>query len=156
MAGVDADDNFAFLLRFASGAIGSVHFSATAPINAGEEITISGSEGMLIMQGETDLLGARRRDSGLRALPIPERLNARLPDFSHSLTRPTVLLLRDWVTAIRTKEQPEFSPTFDDGAKVQEIIDAVFRSRTQGRWVDTSGTRWMVGVGRSSLPTTPI
>lgn len=156
MAGVDADDNFAFLLRFASGAIGSVHFSATAPINAGEEITISGSEGMLIIQGETDLLGARRRDMGLRELPIPERLNARLPDFSHSLTRPTILLLRDWVEAIRTRELPEHAPSFDDGAKVQEIIDAVFRSRTQGRWVDTSGTRWMVGVSRSALPNTPF
>ncbi len=154
MAGVDADDNFAFLLRFANEAIGSVHFSATAPINAGEEITISGSEGMLILQGESDLLGARRREMGLREIPIPERLNARLPDFSHSLTRPTILLLRDWVQAIRTRELPEHAPSFEDGAKVQEIIDAVFRSRTQGRWVDTSGSRWMVGVGRSALPST--
>ena len=79
MASVDADDNFAFLLRFASGAIGSVHFCATAPINAGEEITISGSEGMLIIQGDDELFGARRRDVGLRELPIPERLTPRCP-----------------------------------------------------------------------------
>ncbi|MGI8964202.1 MAG: Gfo/Idh/MocA family protein, partial [Thermomicrobiales bacterium] len=86
LASVDADDNFAFLLKFASGALGSVHFCATAPINAGEEITISGSEGMLIIQGDGELFGARRRDLGLRELPIPDRLNPRLPEFSHYLT----------------------------------------------------------------------
>lgn len=156
MASVDADDNFAMLLRFASGAIATVHFSATAPINAGEEITISGSEGMIIIQGEEDLLGARRRDMGLRELPIPERLKVRLPEFSHSFIRPTILLMQDWMTAIRTGEWSPIAPTFADGAKVQEIMDAVIRSRTQGRWIDTSGARWSVGVGRSALPNTPI
>src|SRR5699024_352058 len=52
MASVDADDNFAFLLRFQNGATGSVHFSATAPTDAGESITITGSDGMLIVEGD--------------------------------------------------------------------------------------------------------
>jgi predicted dehydrogenase len=156
MASVDADDNFAFLLKFASGAIGSVHFSATAPINAGEEITISGSEGMLIIQGDGELFGARRRDLGLHELPIPERLNPRLPEFTHYLTRPTIQLMQDWIQTIRTGEWGVNAPSFSDGAKAQEIIDGVFRSGTQGRWIDTSGTRWLVGVGRSALPNTPI
>ncbi len=156
MATVDADDNFAFLLRFASGAIASVHFSATSAINAGEEITISGSEGILIIQGQDELLGARRRDVGLRELPIPERLNARLPEFSHYFTRPTILLMQDWLKAIKTGEWSDHAPSFADGAKVQEILDAVLRSQTQGRWIDTSGSRWAVGVGRSALPNTPL
>jgi predicted dehydrogenase len=156
MASVDADDNFAFLLKFASGVIGSVHFSATAPINAGEEITISGSEGMLIVQGDGELLGARRRDVGLRELPIPERLNPKLPEFTHYLTRPTILLMQDWVQAIRTGEWAVNAPSFADGAKAQEIMDGVIRSGAQGRWIDTSGSRWLVGVGRSALPNTPI
>jgi len=156
LASVDADDNFAFLLKFASGALGSVHFCATAPINAGEEITISGSEGMLIIQGDGELFGARRRDLGLRELPIPDRLNPRLPEFSHYLTRPTILLMQDWVHAIRTGDWGANAPSFADGAKAQEIIDSVIRSEAQGRWIDTSGSRWLVGVGRSALPTTPI
>ncbi len=156
MVSVDADDNFAFLLRFASGAIGSVHFSATAPINAGEEITISGSEGIIIVQGDSELLGARRRDIGLRELPIPERLNSKLPEFAHHFTRPTILLMQDWFAAIRTGEWAESAPSFADGAKTQEILDGVLRSRDQNRWIDTSGTRWLVGVGRSALPNTPI
>ncbi len=142
MAGVDADDNFAFILKFANGALATVHFCATAPIDAGEEITISGSEGMLIIQGDGELFGARRRDVGLRELPIPDRLSPKLPEFSHYLTKPTVLLMRDWIKAIRTGAGAEFSPSFADGVKVQEIIDGVIRSGVQGRWIDTSGSRW--------------
>lgn len=142
MAGVDADDNFAFILKFANGALATVHFCATAPIDAGEEITISGSEGMLIVQGDGELFGARRKDIGLRELPIPDHLSPKLPEFSHYLTRPTVLLMRDWITAIRTGSGAAFSPTFADGAKVQEIMDGVVRSGVQGRWIDTSGSRW--------------
>lgn len=142
MASVDADDNFAFLLQFASGAIGSVHFSSTAPTDAGESITITGSEGMLIVEDDKELFGARKRDMGLRELAIPERLMPRLPEFSHNLIRPTILLMRDWVKAIREGAGAAFSPSFDDGAKVQEIVDAVTRSQVQDRWIDTSGSRW--------------
>lgn len=147
MARVDADDNFAFLLRFASGAIGSVHFSATAPIDAGEEITISGSDGMIIVHGDDQLYGAKKRDVGLRELAIPDRLVPRLPDFGHHLTRPTIMLIKHWVQAIRSEDPAMFAPSFQDGAKVQEIIDGVLRSGIQGRWIDTSGSRWPVASG---------
>ena len=65
-------------------------------------------------------------------------------EFSHFLTKPTILLLRDWVKAIRRGEGATFSPSFADGAKVQEVIDGVMRSGTQNRWIDTSGSRWPV------------
>ena len=45
MAKVDADDNFAVILRFASGALGTIHVSATAGHEGDEEVTLSGSEG---------------------------------------------------------------------------------------------------------------
>jgi predicted dehydrogenase len=53
----------------------------------------------------------------------------------------------DWIKAIRTGETPAQLPTFEDGARVQEIIDGVHRSSAQGRWIDTSGTRWPVSRG---------
>ena len=142
MASVDADDNFAFLLQFGNGAIGSVHFSATAPTDAGESITITGSEGMLIIEGDSELFGARKRDMGLRELAIPDRLIPRLPEFTHQLTRPTIMLMRDWVKAMREGAGATFSPSFHDGAKIQEILDAVNKSEIQDRWIDTSGSRW--------------
>ena len=48
------------------------------------------------------------------------------------------------IRAIREREPS--APTFTDGAKVQEVLDGVHRSSRQGRWVDTSGTRWPVAA----------
>ena len=141
LATVDADDNFAFVLRFANGALGTVHVTATAPVDTGEEILLSGSEGMLMAHGEDSLYGARRGEGALAELPLPEP-PADYPPFDHPLTAPTVRLLATWVAAIRTGEPA--SPSFADGVKVQEVLDGVARSGRQGRWIDTSGTRWPV------------
>ena len=147
MAHVDADDNFALMLRFHNGAIATIHVCATASSDAGEEITLSGSSGMLLLQGDGALWGARSQDAGLYEIDIPRLGNRKLPEFGHILARPTALLATEWVQAIRTSEMPGHVPTFEDGARVQEIIDGVHRSSAQGRWIDTSGARWPVSRG---------
>jgi predicted dehydrogenase len=139
MAKVDADDNFAVILRFASGALGTIHVTATAGHEGDEEITLSGSEGTLqIRQGR--LWGARRGEFSLSELPVPDRLSAGLVPGGHFLVQPTTLLLRAWASAIR--ERTPASPSFADGVKTQELIDGALRSSQQGRWIDTSGARW--------------
>jgi predicted dehydrogenase len=140
-APVDADDNFALMLRFANGALATVHYSATAPHDAGDEIVLSGSDGLLILRGDGRLLGARRGESPAE-LPIPERLSPVLPEFDHPSTWPTILLMQEWVRAIRTGVPA--SPSFADGVKVQEILDGVVRSTQQGRWVDLVRTRFQM------------
>jgi len=143
MAKVDADDNFAVLLRFANGALGTIHVTATAAFEGDEEITLSGSRGTLRVR-DGRLFGARLTDRGLTEVPIPERFSDDLPEFDHFLTHPTALLLRAWANAIRSGETT--SPSFSEGAKVQELLDAVARSSAQGRWIDTSGARWPMGI----------
>jgi predicted dehydrogenase len=144
MAKVDADDNFAVILRFANGALGTIHISATAGHEGDEEITLSGADGTLaIRQGR--LLGARRGDFSLNELPIPDRLHAGVAPGGHFLVQPTALLLRTWSRAIR--DGVPASPSFADGVKTQELIDGALRSSQQGRWIDTSGARWpMAGL----------
>lgn len=144
MAKVDADDNFAVILRFANGAIGTIHVTATAGHEGDEEITISGSEGTIaIRQGI--LRGARTGDFSMNELPIPDRLLGGLAPGGHFLVQPTTLLLRTWARAIR--EGRPTSPSFADGVKTQELIDGALRSSQQGRWIDTSGARWpMAGM----------
>jgi predicted dehydrogenase len=139
MGRVDADDNFAVLLRFANGALGSIHVSATAGHEGDEQITLSGSGGTLQVR-EGRLWGARTGDFSLNELPIPDRLYAGFVPGGHFLVQPTALLLRAWASAIRGESVP--SPAFADGVKTQELIDGVLRSSQQGRWIDTSGTRW--------------
>ena len=142
MAKVDADDNFAVILRFASHALGTIHLSATAAVEGDEEVSISGSAGTLLVRGGR-LLGIRPGDPAPREVAIPERLSGGMPAFSHHLTLPTALLLRHWFAAIRGEAEP--SPSVADGVKTQELIDAVARSSQQGRWIDTSGARWPMG-----------
>jgi predicted dehydrogenase len=141
LAAVDADDNFAFLLKFANGAIGSVHYSATAVHDPADQFILSGSEGMLIIGTDGRLLGARRMEP-LSDLPIPGHLIPNDGDFDHPLVQPTILLMRAWANSIRTGVPA--SPTFDDGAKVQEILDAVAKSSVQSRWVDVNRSRFQV------------
>jgi predicted dehydrogenase len=144
MAKVDADDNFAVILRFANGALGAIHVSATAGHEGDEEITLSGSDGTLtVRQGR--LFGARRGDFSLNELQVPERLLAGIVPGGHFLVQPTILLLRAWACAIR--DGGTASPSFADGVKTQELIDGALRSSQQGRWIDTSGARWpMAGM----------
>jgi predicted dehydrogenase len=140
MANVDADDNFSVVLQFVNGAMATIHYSATAAFDWGEQIILTGSDGMLIVQGDDRLFGARQNDPTLIELPIPARLFDDLPAFDHYLTAPTARVIQDWVRAIRTRTITTAS--FEDGSKVAEVMDAVMRSGAQGRWVDVSGRRW--------------
>lgn len=145
MATVDADDNFALIVKFANGALGTVHVTTTAPHDLGDEIVLSGTEGILIIRDD-HLLGSRRNEGAPTELPIPERLADGIPELSHPLLPPTIRLMREWVKAIRTGEPS--SPSFEDGMKVQEVLDGVVRSSQQGRWIETGGSRWSVRSAR--------
>ncbi|MGI9255165.1 MAG: Gfo/Idh/MocA family protein, partial [Thermomicrobiales bacterium] len=142
MGKVDADDNFAVILRFASGALGTIHVTATAGFDGDEEITISGERGILMARGG-GLFGARTGDADLHEFPITDEQEPG-QTYRHYLVQPTAKLHRVWEHAIRTGEPGE--PSFADGVKIQEVIDAVARSGQQGRWIDTSGQRWQLGA----------
>lgn len=138
---VDADDNTAFVVRFASGALGTVHISYTSAADVGEEIIATGSDGVLIIQDNGRLFGARHGE------PIQNLMPAYIPGSGDRSgparhIRPFSILVGEWVLAMRTGT--EASPSFDDGAKVQEVLDAVSRSQQLSRWIDLSGNKWPV------------
>lgn len=135
---VDADDNTAFVMRFASGAIGSVAISYTAATDVGEEIIISGSHGMLAVQEPGRLVGTQLggKIQDLMEPPPPPPLGE---------TRTVQLygrLVTEWIAALRNGV--DAVPSFEDGAKVQEVVDAVSRSMQLSRWIDLSGNKWPV------------
>ena len=142
----DAEDTFAMLLRFASGAIGNIICSTTAWHGPGEEIRAFGADGMLTIAPDGTLWGARRDDPSPTPMPIPARLmGSGIPevdsaDVGHPLIPPFIRLARTWAHGIRTGTSP--SPSFADGLRVQEALDAVPRSQEQHKWVDVSGARW--------------
>jgi predicted dehydrogenase len=143
MQTVDADDSAALLVRFASGAIGSVHICYTAANEIGEELVATGSEGTLALQENGQLLGAPRGGQ-IRSMLTPGDQRT-LANAGTGLARhigPFSMLAGEWVLAMRMGT--EAAPSFDDGAKVQEVLDAVSRSQQLSRWIDLSGNKWPV------------
>src|SRR4029079_11780425 len=71
MLNVSADDNFAVVLQFTNGAIGSIHYSATATHDPPDHIVISGSDGTLVLTADGRLQGGRKGEL-VADLLIPE------------------------------------------------------------------------------------
>ena len=139
VAASQPDAQFSLIVRFASGAIGTIHASATTPVGRPDEIIAVGTGGMLTIRGET-LSGAPRDEGILAELPIPEELAqfcSRTPD---PRVGPFALLAYDWVHGIL--EGAGDAPSFEDGMRVQEIVDGAMRSQELERWMDISGRRW--------------
>jgi predicted dehydrogenase len=125
MLTVDADDNFAVVLQFANGSIGSIHYSATAVHEPADLIVVSGSEGTIVLSSDGRLQAGRRGELVADML-IPDHYIRGAAAGTHPLIHPTVYLLREWAAAIRSGTT--HSPSFEDGFKVQEVIDAISRS----------------------------
>jgi predicted dehydrogenase len=142
MRAADADDNTAFVLRFANGGIGTVHISYTSAADVGEEIMINGGEGTLALHDQGQLFGARRGEK-VRSLLPDERFGAsNQPSGTARAIGLFSMLAGEWVLAMRTGQ--DANPSFEDGAKVQEVLDAVPRSQQLNRWIDLSGNKWPV------------
>ena len=153
MAKVDADDNFSVILRFANGALGTIHVTATAGHEGDEEITLSGSEGTLHIRNGPSLGRAGGRVQ-------PDRAAGAGPALGRSGPRRALSGAADRAAAPRLGRrdsgQDPGSPSFADGVKTQELLDGALRSSQQGRWIDTSGARWpMAGSGVASRSTSP-
>lgn len=149
-----AEDTYTMLLRFASGAMGTITCSAAAWHGPGEEIRAFGSEGMLTIALDGTLWGARYDNAAPVPIPIPAHLHGSgIPEVDaapggHALIPPFIRLARRWAEGILAGSSP--SPSFADGLRVQEALDAVYRSQTQHKWVDVSGARWPVAPPRGT------
>jgi predicted dehydrogenase len=131
-----ANDSATVVLRLASGAHGTVHLSSIAHVDEetpGQEFTLFGSEGTL--EARLARSGSEIRlttaEEGWRKVAVPERLFGGAP-----LDQPWAVFTtgsagpRAWIDAI-LRGRPA-SPDFEDGWRVQRVIDAALESaRTQ-------------------------
>ena len=128
MAKVDADDNFSVILRFANGALGTIHVSATAGHEGDEECHPFRVRRHLTSAPGTPLGCPQRRVQPHRAT-VPEHLSGGVIPGGHYLVQPTALLLRAWANAIGA---PPASPSFADKMKPQELIDGALAIEPAG------------------------
>ena len=106
-----------------------------------DEVVAIGTRGMLRIQRER-LYGAVRDEGVLSELPIPEELATLSGQTPDPRVAPFTLLAFEWVHGIL--EGNGHAPSFEDGMRVQEIVDGAMRSQGLERWVDTSGKKWPV------------
>ncbi|HET9014708.1 MAG TPA: Gfo/Idh/MocA family oxidoreductase [Thermomicrobiaceae bacterium] len=133
-------DTFAALLQFASGGIATIHLSTSSPVDLGDEIVVTGSGAMIAVRADGRIFGVRRDEQVVGELAGDEPPAEPAFASPDPRLRPFALLAGEWVRTIRTGKG--YAPTFEDGMKVQEVLDSVRRSQELGRWIDTSGKRW--------------
>nr|UZH23238.1 hypothetical protein [myxobacterium MSr12020] len=149
---VETDDTSHALLRFASGAMGTLTTSWTACDSPGFHIDAFGSKGRLRLEAlhypsvASARLYAARSDFALSPsggeVPVPERLStvagrvvAADPNDGSGGQRVSLARLFDgFVQAVRNGGEPPGS--FARALEVQKIIEALYESHRRRAWVD--------------------
>jgi predicted dehydrogenase len=142
MMRMNIDDGDIFIGEFASGALGSIQTSFVTVGNyPGLEARVYGSKGALICRlveenGICETLKAATADQvEFREIDVPERL---YPPGGSKRESWRSLFYANLVSSFATEvlsDGPENEGSFEDGAHVQELINAVERSFRERRWV---------------------
>jgi predicted dehydrogenase len=142
MMRMNIDDGDIFIGEYASGALGSIQTSFVTVGNyPGLEARVYGSKGALICRlveenGVCESLRAATADQvEFRELEVPERLYP--PGGSKRESWRSLFyanLVHSFISEILS-DGPENGGNFEDGAHVQELINAVERSFRERRWV---------------------
>jgi predicted dehydrogenase len=145
MVPVDVDDSCRFLAALEDDTPVTFSLSSIAYVRrVNVEIALCGSEGSMIFQedwGAPDasigrIWATRAGDPGPSAVPIPERLTGEFldgPDYYTPFRSCFSRMAREVVGAIQ--EGRDAAPSFHDGLRVQEVLDAVVRSAHEERWM---------------------
>jgi predicted dehydrogenase len=139
------DDTFSVTCEFANGGIGTFTGSNVAAFGQGAEFEIFGTEGSLsipqllprAMNPSPDgkVYGARfGADEGpeRKELPMPERFRPFVDDRDQRLLA-FRLMVRSFLEGVRTGTSP--APNFEDGYRIQQVLDAAVESQETGRKV---------------------
>jgi len=142
MMRMNIDDGDIFIGEFASGALGSIQTSFVTVGNyPGLEARVYGSKGALICRlveenGICESLKAATADQvEFREIDVPQRLYP--PGGSKRESWRSLFyanLVHSFISEIRS-DGPENEGNFEDGAHVQELINAVELSFRERRWV---------------------
>ena len=140
-----ANDSALLTVEFANGACGAIVVSAMAQMAEREqfhEVSLYGEAGTLELNtssGEVQMRGVREGQTEFEALTVPDEfrmgVDLSLPLWNRlSVAMQTQSLGdRQFVDAI-LNDQPA-TPDFEDGLRVQAVIDAALESHRSGCWV---------------------
>jgi predicted dehydrogenase len=143
MMRMNIDDGDIFIGEFANGAIGSVQTSFVTVGNyPGIEVRLYGSKGGIITRlveefGVAETIKAATPDDvEFKELTVPDRFYPEGGSPNETwFTLFYANLIKDFLDEL-TNDTPRNQGNFDDGAWVQEIINAVEISHRERRWTD--------------------
>lgn len=127
---VDTDDAFDLELRFESGATGALRFSAVGHAQACSRLEARGSDGTVVLEAESKVgLAPRGKPIHLEQVPTGaiENEGAALGYYA-----PFQGVVDGLARRLRGDAAPELA-RFEDGARVQAVMDAARRSSREGR-----------------------
>lgn len=140
-----ADDSAIIVLEFENGALGNIHVSTLAneetPFGQIHQMEFHGSKGSLHSYSDWDKVqqvsGSQVGTGPTRPLEIPEHIWSGVrQDTVHNtykdVFRTQDVMARAFITDI--VEDRQCKPDFEDGEKVQQILDAIVRSDSVGGW----------------------
>jgi predicted dehydrogenase len=119
---VTADDTAQVLLRMSSGAIATIQLSS-AVHHPSRRVILYGSDGTIVLGGDGRVLLARGSGGLAEILPASTNDGA-FPDLARRV--------REHIEAGPTGKADAPHPTFADGLRVQEVMDAAYRSAEVG------------------------
>ena len=145
-----ADTSLA-LLRYASGAIGSLHATWSTPAPDGFTINVAGSEGRLVLRADrlgpqdAHLFTAARSGAHLTEVPI-ERRYTELADLLGADPRkgrdyPLAAMCYRYAEAFRSGDVRGSGPTFADAYRVAEIVESAYCADRAGAWVEAASAK---------------
>lgn len=141
---VTTEDAAAFLAELQGGVQAIVHTSGVAPKSGFISVEIYGSKGVLLFKLDRKipnwvlgtLAGAQAQDRIPQPIPIPTHLTEGLKTTDMNTALGQFLyahISRRFVHGIREEKQPE--PSFLEGLETQRVLEAVFKSVKEGRWI---------------------
>lgn len=134
----ETDDTFLFTLEFESGAIATMIASFATTPSRGARIAVMGERGTLVAEQpgpnpmEDGIVVASRDGSPLQRLPTPAQYAPFTDARDHRLMA-FRLLVRSFNDGIERGTSP--SPSFTDGLRCQEVLDAVRESSRSGQTI---------------------
>src|SRR6185437_4829737 len=135
-----SNDSALLSIQFADGAQAAIQVSALAHVGdrgVEQRIVIHGAEGSLEASYSdlgTEVRGAQSGEAAFRVLPIPDQLWGDT-DRSNPLAVFESQPVGDRLLIDAILKDRPVAPSFYDGMKAQEVVDAAIKSDREGRWV---------------------
>ena len=134
MCAVDADDLSYLHLRYADGAHGLTRVSRVARGRCDiKRVELYGERASLVLEMDKGVNHVLRADEATEWRGDGFRIVFASDPFRSAWGGN----VQAWVDA--ALERREMAPSFEDGLRCQEILDAALRSADEGRWIDVAG-----------------